>query len=420
MDFFDFPIDMKFLERINPVFNTAKMTLFNLVAAGDKDAIQIADKLNLTVDNTQGETTPEELLCNSVNLEIRYRTMGAMAEKSGFPTEVDLPCGYTPRAIEFSRKGKKFIGLDLPAAITEAKAAITSLIDEDKRKLVRFEGVDATNYDSLKKVFDGIEGEVCITTEGLLMYFTDSETGELCDNIRRILADHGGCWLLADTETVFQTILTSQAFFGDNFMEVLIKGKKRAQDRSDVDVSSRTLVINPDKPEENMKKAMEFLAKHGLKAERLIVGDYAPELDSLKKATPEQAKAIRESMKKYAYWKITPIEAKQLDTRQARAENFDLKAEFTMDKLTLHLHGRLDTLSSPGFLAFYEKTVGYYPIMEVYVDCSDLDYISSAGLRVLLIMQKQCKRGVTLTGINDDVKEILAQTGFDSILTIED
>ncbi len=163
-------VDQALLERTNPVFNTAKMTLYQLAAADDQDAVRIAEKLGLTFENTQQESDADELLVNCINLETRYRTMGVMAERSGFRTEVDLPCGYTPRAIEFARKGIPFVGLDLPAAINEARPGITSLIDPDQQHLVRFEGVDATNYGSLKKVFDEIQGDVCITTEGLLMY----------------------------------------------------------------------------------------------------------------------------------------------------------------------------------------------------------------------------------------------------------
>ena len=48
-------------------------------------------------------------------------------------------------------------------------------------------------------------------------------------------------------------------------------------------------------------------------------------------------------------------------------------------------------------------------------NCGCLDYISSAGLRVLLIMHKACKGGVSLHGENEVVSEILSQTGFDSI-----
>lgn len=412
-------IDRAFLERINPVFNTAKMTLFQLAFTGDRNAAEIAEKLKLTHEGTQDNADPDEMLVNSIILETRYRTMGVLAEKSGCATEVDLPCGYTPRAIEFAQKGISFVGLDLPAAISEAEHVITSMIDEDKRHLVRFEGVDATNYDSLRKIFDDISGEVCITTEGLLMYFTDSEAGVLCDNIRRILSEHGGCWLLADTETAIQYVLTTQAIFGDRYIEFLMKGKKRAEAKSDVDVSSRTLVIKPDKAEENMGKAFAFLAKHGLKAERIIVGDHVPELGSLQKASPEQKQKVLEVMKKFAYWKITPASEEKLDTKDAKSENFDLRAEFTQNMLNLHLCGRLDTLSSPGLLAFYEKTVGFYMIDQVCVDCKDLEYISSAGLRVLLIMQKKCKHGIVLRGANGNIMEILEQTGFDSVLNIE-
>ncbi|WP_196810148.1 STAS domain-containing protein [Butyrivibrio sp. WCD3002] len=52
------------------------------------------------------------------------------------------------------------------------------------------------------------------------------------------------------------------------------------------------------------------------------------------------------------------------------------------------------------------------------IDCHALDYISSAGLRVLVIMKKGCKEGVSLIGVNDLVSDILGQTGFSEILGI--
>lgn len=418
MDMNNLQIDQSLLARVNPVFNTAKMTLFQLAAAGDQNAIAIAEKLGLTKENTNENLSRDELLNNVIVLETRYRTMGVLAEKTGL-TEVDLPCGYTPRAMEFAAKGKAFVGLDLPAAIAEAEPAITSLIGEDKRHLVHFEGVDATNYESLKKAFDRISGEVCITTEGLLMYLTDSEAGQLCDNIRRILLDHGGCWITADPETIIQYVLTTKAVFGDRFMEVMMKSRKQSQDKSDVEVSSRTLVANIKNTEENIRSAMIFLRKHGLIAERMIVGEYAPELASLKMAAPEQAEAIRKAMGQYAFWKITLIPGKQLDANEAAGENFDVKAELAGEKLNFKLSGRLDTLTAPALIAFFEKTFMENTVCEVDVDCAKLDYISSAGLRALLIMHKKCEKGVTIRNINYAVKEIVEQTGFDSILNVE-
>ena len=52
------------------------------------------------------------------------------------------------------------------------------------------------------------------------------------------------------------------------------------------------------------------------------------------------------------------------------------------------------------------------------VDCCSLDYVSSAGLRVFMIMRKACQGAVTLTSPNEYVTEIIEQTGFDTILTI--
>ena len=104
----DTTVDYALLEKVNPVFNTAKMTLFQLTANGDPNAAVLARSMGLTLEATQNSTTtkasPEQVLGGTIMLEIRYRTMARLAEESG-DTLVDLPCGYTPRAIEFAKKG---------------------------------------------------------------------------------------------------------------------------------------------------------------------------------------------------------------------------------------------------------------------------------------------------------------------------
>jgi len=78
----------------------------------------------------------------------------------------------------------------------------------------------------------------------------------------------------------------------------------------------------------------------------------------------------------------------------------------------------VDTLTAPRVLELYEKISEDAAITGIVVDCSKLQYISSAGLRVLLIMQK--KHGVKLVAVNSVVMEILETTGFDSILEVEE
>jgi anti-sigma B factor antagonist len=86
-------------------------------------------------------------------------------------------------------------------------------------------------------------------------------------------------------------------------------------------------------------------------------------------------------------------------------------------KLTLALSGRLDTNTSPEL----EAELNLDGVTEVVFDFADLEYISSAGLRVLLATQKvMSKQGsMTLTGVNEGVMEVFEITGFSGILTIE-
>lgn len=419
-------MDLNLLEQVNPVFNTAKMTVFQLASMGDKDAAEIAEKLNLTFEETQNsatsKTSPELMALNNIMLETRYRTSIAIARHLGYKTIVDLPCGYTPRAKTLSQKGITYYGLDLPAAIAEAEPAILSLIDEDKRSLVHFCGVDATNGDSLKKALKDAEGPLCITTEGLLMYFSDSEAGALCDNIRMLLKEHGGYWLTSDPEASMQYLLTLQPIAGERFKEILMQSINRVQDKSDVNVGKNALNVSPQgDTAQNMKNAMMFLASHGLKAERVIIADYMPELKCLENITPEQAQAIKQNMQKCSFWKITAMDTDAaVDTADLKSESFDMQAYVKNCTLNLSLKGRVDTLTAPDMLAMFERAKAEHELSSVVIDCNELSYISSAELRVLLIMKKGCTDGVKLTGINQVVREILEQSGFDSILDVAD
>ena len=87
--------------------------------------------------------------------------------------------------------------------------------------------------------------------------------------------------------------------------------------------------------------------------------------------------------------------------------------------LELALAGRLDTMTAPELEAALSKDMGGAD--ELILDFSKLDYISSAGLRVLLSAHKAMlsKEGMKVTNVNDIVQEVFEVTGFADILTIE-
>ncbi len=87
--------------------------------------------------------------------------------------------------------------------------------------------------------------------------------------------------------------------------------------------------------------------------------------------------------------------------------------------LEIALEGRLDTMTAPELEAELSKTMGEAD--SLVLDFSKLDYISSAGLRVLLSAHKamSSKGGMKIVNVNEIVQEVFEVTGFSDILTIE-
>ena len=89
------------------------------------------------------------------------------------------------------------------------------------------------------------------------------------------------------------------------------------------------------------------------------------------------------------------------------------------NKLAVAVEGRLDTTTAPELEAALKEDID--GVKELVIDLTNLEYISSAGLRVLLAAQKiMMKQGkMVVTNPNDVISEIFEFTGFRDILTIE-
>ena len=96
-----------------------------------------------------------------------------------------------------------------------------------------------------------------------------------------------------------------------------------------------------------------------------------------------------------------------------------INKEWNGAALTIALEGRLDTLTAPELEAVFHQALG--SAQSLTMDFSKLDYISSAGLRVLLSAHKamSAKGGMKVTNVNEIVQEVFEVTGFTDILTIE-
>ena len=89
------------------------------------------------------------------------------------------------------------------------------------------------------------------------------------------------------------------------------------------------------------------------------------------------------------------------------------------EEITIELAGRLDTTTAPAL----EKTItdDVADVMNLVLNLKELEYISSAGLRVLLAAQKKLQNtgSMKVTHVCEEIMEVFEMTGFVDILTIE-
>ena len=97
----------------------------------------------------------------------------------------------------------------------------------------------------------------------------------------------------------------------------------------------------------------------------------------------------------------------------------DITKNFNEKELTLSVKGRIDTITSKDLDKEINDEIGNFE--SLILDFTDLEYISSAGLRVLIATQKKLKSEnipFVIKNVDDSVKEIFRMSGFDKILKI--
>jgi anti-anti-sigma factor len=418
-------------EDVNPVFHTAEACLLVNARMGDSDAEKLLQYLKFdrqAADPEEDNLTPEmrEFVVHKLHpgfntmVETRFTSSNKLILESGFREVVDLPCGYTPRGIKIAGTSQRYFGLDLPAVTELIGPAVEKAAGKNER--VCYRAVDATNYSSLKEALAGAKGPLLITTEGMLMYFTQPELDEVLRNIRALLLEYGGEWVTTDNEMLAgQNRLMHFLTAGDPVE--LEKYRRFAEEK-----------FSKSAPPENaflQGQAAKYVGDMGFTLKKVPVYDYLPEkLHSLEHLPEEQQAAARETFREMYFWVMTadpeemngnrgetagrPTEPKNVSPEDGK---FHISFEHTGNQLLLSLAGRLDTITSTELLALYRAELEKGPLEQITIQMEDLSYISSAGLRVLMIMRKNVsdKQYFQLCHMKPAVMEILLAAGFDEI-----
>lgn len=408
-------------ELVNPVFNTAKSCVQLDAAAGDADAQRLLDALGFEPFGAQmsKKPVPKELHeqvkrlfpAYTILIESRFQAMNRLIEKMEDRRIVDLPCGYTSRGIRMSRQGRTYLGFDLPAVIDAMVPAVAGIIG--KSESVSYHAVDATNYESMAAPLTG-NGPLLVTTEGLLMYFVQSELETVFANIHRLLRKHGGSWVITDRAYfLHDREIVAAALNNDPQLTAMYAAVTNRAAATTADVKfNDSVFFDPDDA-----KVRAFIGRMGFELNEICMGDYLPdEIGSLRQS-PEAEPAVREVFRKMMFWELTVAEQSAAKPAPVDA-NLPFRVECSVKDgaFEVSIQGRMDTITAPELLKrFQEAGSG---VKAIHIDVRRMSYVSSAGLRVLLMMYKSLKDkdSFEMTGASDAVREILETTGFDQFL----
>ena len=398
-------MDNKELQKtVNPIYLTAKATLSLLNKVKDPDAVALMQYIGLeTYLQERAKTIPPSFSnCYKIAQHARYEINNTAALRSSAPNIVDLPSGYSPRGFRVSSAGKRYFGFDLPVVIDDMAPAAQKVMTPEQRSLSSYHAVDATNYQSMKDALGSVKGELCIVTEGLLGYFNEPELVSLCQAIHRLLSEYGGCWMTADTSILRIYTLTFSTLLKADELTLLNRIQGKANEMADVKMNQNSLFLNGE------EGARRFLEDLGFTVLAEPVTLYLPDVPGV---TDELRNAYRQMNM------LTMRVASPKTGRKSAPElPFAVDSSVAEGKLVMKVQGRVDTLTATQLLKAFQEASPQTDSIEL--DVEKMPYISSAGLRVLLIMRKSVKDQsyFKVFHVQPEVEKILKMTGFDKLL----
>ena len=400
-------MDNKELQKtVNPVYLTAKGTLNLLNQAKDPDAVRLVPHIGLEASfQEQGKNVPASIVNAYIIAQTaRYAISNTAALRSSAPNVVDLPSGYSPRGFRVSSAGKRYFGFDLPVVIDDMAPAAEKVMTAEQRSLSSYHAVDATNYASMKAALGNVRGELCIVTEGLLGYFNEPELVSLCQAIHRLLSEYGGTWMTADLSILRIYALTLSTLLKGDELAFLNRVQGKGNEMADVKMNQNSLFLHGE------KGARKFLEGQGFTVVTEPVTLYLPDVPGV---TDELRNAYRQMS-------MLTMRVAHPDTEKKAAPEFPFAVDssVTEGKLVMKVQGRVDTLTATELLEAFQEVSSQSDSIELDVD--KMPYISSAGLRVLLIMLKSVEDAsrFKIFHVQPDVEKILKMTGFDRLLSM--
>ena len=225
-----------------------------------------------------------------------------------------------------------------------------------------------------------------------------------------MLAKHGGAWYTTDFGVDYEQF-AARNMPSPEAAALYQTAKKQSMQQSNIFNGVFVLKTEAEK--------QAFLEANGLKVEKLPFYHGDENLQMLHAVLPEKKDVMLDQLGKSTFWKMTLGTSAFVREKIAGAKEVDnLRIDYAIEGNVLSCSptGRIDTISAPVLLEILEQNGA--GLKEMKLDASNLEYISSAGLRVLLMAVKKLGR-VTVSNASEAVKEIFETTGFDQMMSVE-
>ena len=412
--------NINYNELVNPTFTTGQATLEMLAASGNPDAITykemlgvagVTDKVGGNANDGNKFFSPEEakalMMGITLSVEARYAAVSRLLKESGCKSMLDIASGYTPRALMCQKEGIDYVGMDLPAVVDKMLPLSQKVINAGSHPT--YVTGDVTNATSLKQAADLLQGELFISCEGLLTYLNTSELEQAIRGIRQVLLEHGGAWYSSDMDVQydhFSAVAINNPDALQRFAAVMRSVKKE----SDVYFFPVTF--------QSLEEKIAFFEDRGLHVELCPFYTDDTQLNILYGFDAEGQARMKGLMKSFHIWKMTAAEEKKEVDLQT-ANGLDIRYQHSGDALQVALKGRLDTLSAPELMKLFDELCAGTSFAKLVFDLEKLEYLSSTGLRVFLMMAKRLGSGnVFVDNANELVRDIFDTTGFSEVVAI--
>ena len=243
-----------------------------------------------------------------------------------------------------------------------------------------------------------------------MQYLSADEAEQFIGGIRQVLSGHGGAWYSSDWNVDYEQFSTRNMSSPEG---VKYYNETRRQ------IMKSSNVFNEGVSFLSEDEKQSFLESRGLKVEKLPFYYGDEDLAMLRAVAPDKMNAIMDQLKKSSFWKMTLDESYAVREKITGAKEIDdlhVDCSAAGSRLICRIAGRIDTISAPALLEVLEKNGDGFE--ELSVEAERLEYLSSAGIRVLLMASKKFGK-MSIRHASDAVKKIFADSGFDQQISVE-